>query len=76
MNTRHPPGEPSALNCDHRLATVIAFGCLAVVSALFLRSGRPVTAERVCADRAYVSEREHCMQEWIAAARQNAVAGK
>lgn len=33
-------------------------------------------AERACIQHAYVSEREACMREWLAAARSLSVAGR
>jgi hypothetical protein len=53
------------------LSTVIGIGILAAVTDLFQSRGEPLgqlaAAERACAGRAYVSEREACMREWIAA---------
>jgi hypothetical protein len=55
------------------LASVIAIGILAAVTDLFQRSGAPmerlVAAERACVSRSYVSEREACMRERLAASR-------
>ena len=62
------------------LAGIIAIGVLGAVAGLFLRSGQPmerlVAAERACAGRAYVSERDACMKDWLAAARAPAVANR
>jgi hypothetical protein len=33
-------------------------------------------AERACTQRAYVSERESCMREWLAASRASSVASQ
>jgi hypothetical protein len=47
-------------------AALISFGFLGSVAWLFQSDGAPleqvVAAERVCADRAYVSERDACMR--------------
>jgi hypothetical protein len=53
------------------VAAVISFGLLGSVAWLFQRDGAPlqhvVAAERACADRAYVSERDACMRTDLAA---------
>ena len=53
------------------LATAIAVLLLAAVVTLFERDGYPmeraVAAERACAGNSYVSERDACMREWLAA---------
>jgi len=60
------------------VAAVIAAGLLSAVTVMFQSSGAPfadaVAAERACADRTYVSERERCMRDWITASRRHAVA--
>lgn len=62
------------------LATLIAVGILAGVTGLFQSRGAPMAqlaaAERACADQTYVSDRENCMREWIAAASGYSVAHK
>ena len=62
------------------LATFIAIGLLTAVVFLFQRDGTPMeqlaAAERACTQRVYVSEREACMREWLAAARALNVASK
>ena len=62
------------------LATFIAIGLLTAVAFLFQRDGAPLeqlaAAEHACAQRGYVSEREACMREWLAAARAPNVASK
>lgn len=62
------------------LATFIAIGLLTAIVFLFQRDGAPMkqlaAAERACAQRVYVSEREACMREWLAAARSNAPVGE
>ena len=60
------------------VAVLIAIAVVVAVIGLFQSRGRPMeelaAAERACAARAYVSEREHCMREWIAASHGNRVA--
>ena len=55
------------------LSTTIAVGTLSAVIILFQRDGAPLervaAAERVCAGKAYVSEREACMREWLDGSR-------
>ena len=62
------------------LATFIAISLLTAVAFLFQRDGRPLeqlaAAERACTQHVYVSEREACARNWIAAARASAVANK
>jgi hypothetical protein len=51
-------------------AGTITTGIFSGVTALLQRDGTPyekqVAAERACADRAYVSERETCVRHWLA----------
>jgi hypothetical protein len=53
------------------LSALIAIGLLSAVTGLFQRDGAPfehvVIAERACADYAFVSERESCVQLFLAA---------
>jgi hypothetical protein len=60
------------------LATVIAFGILWGVVTLFQNRGAPmerlVAAERACAQYVYLSERQACMNEWLAASQPRIVA--
>jgi hypothetical protein len=62
------------------LAVILAIGLLASVTALFQRDGLPlerlVVAERACAGFAYVSEREACISQWLAATRTISTASK
>jgi hypothetical protein len=62
------------------LAGAIAVGILSAVVGLFRSEGLPMeqlaAAERACASHAYVSERESCMREQVAALRGQHVAGK
>ncbi len=57
------------------LAAFIAVGLLTGVAFLFQRDGAPMeqlaAAERACTQRIYVSEREACMREWLAARAPN-----
>lgn len=62
------------------LATLIAIGLLSAVAFLFQHDGTPLAqlaaAERACKQQVYISEREACMREWLAAARASSVASK
>ena len=62
------------------LATFIAIALLTAVVFLFQRDGAPMerlaVAERACTQYVYVSEREACMREWLAAASTRIVASK
>jgi hypothetical protein len=73
-----PGNSPISITVIAALAVVVAAGLLTAVTVMFQNAGTPyaqvVAAERACADRAYVSEREHCMQEWLAA-RERVAAG-
>jgi len=61
-------------------ACVIAIGLFATVTSVFQRDGKPmeqlVAAERACVEHAYVSEREACMRQWLAASRSPRMATK
>jgi hypothetical protein len=62
------------------LSAAIAMGVLAVVVRLFQSEGIPLArlaaAERACIQHAFISERETCMREWLAASRRPSVAKK
>jgi hypothetical protein len=62
------------------LATNTAIGILAAVAGLFLSSGAPMellaAAERACAERHYVSERQACMRQRLGAAHSLSMASK
>jgi len=51
-------------------AGTVTTGIFSGVTALLQHNGKPferqVAAERACADRAYVSEREACARHWLA----------
>ncbi len=53
------------------LATVIGLGILSGFATLFQSRGAPMerlgAAERACAQHIYLSERQACMNEWLAA---------
>ncbi len=57
------------------VATFIAIGLLTSVAFLFQHDGVPMgqlaAAERACTQNVYVSEREACMGEWLAARASN-----
>jgi hypothetical protein len=62
------------------VAAAIAIGLISLVVAMFRADGSPfeqlVAAEKACTQYKYVSEREHCVNEWLAAARATRVANK
>jgi hypothetical protein len=62
------------------LAAIITVGILTGVTELILLGGLPferlVAAERACANREYVSEREACLREWTTLQRNVSLAGK
>ena len=62
------------------LAAAIGTGILATIAGLFQDVGAPfehvVVAERACGDRAFVSERERCVDAYLAAARHRTVASR
>jgi hypothetical protein len=77
MNAKPTFPHPSSLSITVAagLATFIAIGLLTAVVFLFQRYGAPmeqlIAAERACAQHVYVSERESCMREWLAARAPN-----
>jgi hypothetical protein len=60
-------------------ATVVSLALLWGVVTLFQSRGAPLeelaAAERACASLVYVSDREACMQQWIAENQRTRVAG-
>jgi hypothetical protein len=76
-NTWHERRRAVTVAVTSALATLIAVGILSAVAGLFQSRGLPleelVAAERACAVHAYVSDRETCMRNWIAAAHGNHV---
>jgi hypothetical protein len=62
------------------LATVVALGILWGVATLFQSRGEPLerlaAAERACAQHAFQSGREACIQQWIAQSRGTHVANR
>lgn len=60
------------------LATVVAIGIFALLVALFQSRGMPMAevavAERACAAHAYISERQSCITERLAALHGTSVA--
>jgi hypothetical protein len=80
MNRKPPLVRPRLITSfiAATLASIMAIGILAAVTELFQRSGAPmerlVAAERACVYHAYVSEREACMRQWLAAARSPSIA--
>jgi hypothetical protein len=82
MNAKPTLSPPSSFSIAvaAMLATLTALGLLTAVALLFQHDGAPmqqlVAAERACFQRVYVSEREACIQEWLAAARTSKVAGE
>ena len=75
-----PRTSSFAITITAALATLIAVGLLTTIAFMFQRDGKPMeqlaAAERACIQRVYVSEREACMREWLAAARASNVASK
>lgn len=59
-------------------ATLIALGILIGTTMLFQSRGKPMAelsaAERACAGQSYLSDRERCMRQWVAAAHGDCVA--
>ena len=59
------------------LATLIAMSIFAAVAYLFQRDGKPLArvaaAERACAHYSYLSERQACMNKWLAASQSRTV---
>ena len=82
MNAKPTYPQPSSFSASvaAALATLIAIGLLTAVAFLFQRDGAPLehlaAAERACTQHVYVSEREVCMREWLAATRASNVASK
>ena len=82
MNAKPTFASPSSLSIAFAagLATLIGVGLLTAVAFLFQHDGAPLeqlaAAERACTQHVYVSEREACMREWLAAARAPKVASK
>ena len=82
MNATPTYASPSslAITVAAAMATFIAVGLLTGVAFLFQRDGAPMeqlaAAERACTQHVYVSEREACMREWLAAAHASNVASK
>jgi hypothetical protein len=60
------------------VSTIISLGILAGVTGLFQSRGMPLedlaAAERACKEQVYVSQRETCMNERVAAARDRRLA--
>ena len=80
MNTRPNfafPGSTLTV-ATAALATVIALAILWGIVTLFQSRGVPmerlVAAERACAQHVYLSERQVCMNEWLAASQPRIVA--
>ena len=73
MNAKPTLPRSSALSITvtAALAAFIAISLLTGVAFLFRRDGAPMqqlaAAERACIQHVYVSEREACMREWLAA---------
>jgi hypothetical protein len=79
MSTRPNSAPGSTLTvAAAALATLIALGILWGVAALFQSKGAPmerlVAAERACAQHIYLSQRQACMNEWLAASQPRTVA--
>ena len=63
--------NPTQTVATAALATIIALGILLTVVTLFQSRGAPLerlaAAERACAHNTYLSERQACMNKWLAA---------
>ena len=59
-------------------ATVIAMAILSSITFLSERDGKPLqrlaAAERACAHHSYLSDRQSCMNHWLAASHAGTVA--
>lgn len=75
-----PHRSPLSITVAAALATLIATGLLTLVAVLFQYDGVPMgqlaAAERACVQHAYVSERESCIREWLAAGHASSLASK
>lgn len=62
------------------LSSMIAIGIVASVTDLFQSRGAPMAqlaaAERACAGKTYVSERQACMRVWIASSQGTRMANR
>jgi hypothetical protein len=62
------------------LSVFISIGIIAAVVGMFLREGTPfeqlASAERACADYAFVAERDACVQSFLTASRAPNVASR
>jgi len=62
------------------VATLITLGILTGTTMLFQSRGKPMAelaaAERACAGRANVSDRERCIREWVDAAHGDRLAAR
>ena len=82
MNAKLKLGSTSSIMtvAASMLATFITLGILSAVVSLFqsrdASTGRLAAAERACAQRAYQSDREVCMSQWLANVHGNRVASK
>ena len=80
MNAKPPRSSPLSVIAAAALATFIAIGLLASVATLFQLDGAPlellVRAERACTQHLYVSERDACMRELLAAVQASSIASK
>jgi hypothetical protein len=66
-----PQTRPITYFIAAALAGTITTGLFAGVTALLQRNGMPfeaqLAAERACGDRTYISERDTCVRQWLAA---------
>lgn len=82
MNAKPTLARPRAttLAAAAFLSAVIGVGVLGSVAGLFQSRGMPMAelaiAERACVDQAYVSDRDVCIRDQIAAARGQRVANR
>jgi hypothetical protein len=80
MKAKMTRTSPLLVVATAALAALTAIGLLASVATLFQLDGAPlellVRAERACMQHSYVSARDACMRELIAAVQTSSIASK
>jgi hypothetical protein len=80
MSKTYAPQTTIGTSIAAAAAAAVAIGLLSLVVHMFRSEGTPmeqlVAAERACKQHQYRSEREQCMNEWLASARSTQVAAK
>ena len=76
----HQPLRPAQTLAAATAATVIGLSLVWGTLTLFQSRGAPyeelAAAERACAQHVYVSDREHCMAQWVNEQRRTQFAGR